>query len=191
MIHGLEAVSNSPAGGVLEPTERNNGLRITLWVAGALIVYAVMALLLLEILFTRTMGVHLDGTESSPHMSDAAEQLKTQPEWELLSDEDDLKGDLCLVLYCPHLERAWDMGGDAMSCESLLQLLNDSGYAVITHRDNYTSEANFELKNCARGGYLAAEATAANGALSVDVRIEREKPAAGRNTFVLRITKQP
>ena len=172
----------------MEPTERKNGLRITLWVSGALLFYAATALLLLEILFTNTMGVHLDGTESAPHMREAAEQLRTQPEWELLSDEEDLKGDFCLVVYCPHLERAWDMRGDALSCESLQQLLTDSGYAVITHRDNFTSDANSELKNCTRGGYLAAEATAANGALSVDVRIERE---AGRMTFVLRITKQP
>ena len=176
----------------MEPKERSNGLRVTLWVAGALIIYAGAALLVLNLLFTSTMGVHLNGTESSPHMRDAAEQLKAHPEWELLSDEEDLEGGFCLVLYCPHLEQAWDMGADAMTCQSLQRLLTDSGYAVITHRDNYTAEANIELKNCTRGGYLAAEATAADGALNVDARIERENPEApDRNTFVLRITKQP
>lgn len=179
-------------GDIMESNEHNNRLRIVLWVGGSLVVLVAGALLLLDLLFTNTMGVHLDGTEASPRMRDAAEQLKAQPGWDLLRDEEVLRGGFCLVLYCPHLEQAWDMGAGATTCQSLRDLLTDSGYAVITHRDTYTPDGNLELENCTRGGYLAAEATAANGSLAIDARIEREHPAApGSYTFILRITKQP
>lgn len=177
-------------GDMMESKEHNNRLHIILWVGGSLVVLVSGALLLLDLLFINNMGVHLDGTEGSPRMRDAAEQLKTQPGWDLLHDEEALKGGFCLALYCPHLEQAWDMGTGAISCQSLHELLTDSGYDVITHRDDSAPDASTELEGCTSGAFLTAEATAANGSLNIDARIERENEVApGSYTFVLRITK--
>jgi hypothetical protein len=66
------------------PSKKKNPRNVLLWWAGILVGLVAAA----ELMSVFTMGVHLNGKEAPPYMRDVAEQLKTEPEWKLVSDSE-------------------------------------------------------------------------------------------------------
>lgn len=175
------------------PRKKTNPRNVLLWWAGILVGLVAAA----ELISVFTMGVHLNGKEAPPYMRDVAEQLKTEPEWKLVSDSETLyTGSYCLVPACPELNQMWDLGMDSISCPELHQLLTDSGYKVITRRSSFTPEANEQAENCTQKTMppaVSSDAEAAGGLLKVEVSVfpPNYDPASKSDHFelTLRVTK--
>jgi hypothetical protein len=178
-------VNNNPYRQPL-PRKKKEPLNVLLWWAGTLGVLVAAA----ELFSVFTMGIHLNGKEAAPYMRDVAEQLKTEPDWRLVSDSETLHtGSYCLVPACPELNQKWDLGMDSISCPELHQLLTDSGYEVITRRSSFTPEANEQAENCAQKAMnaVSSDAEAAGGLVRIEVVVfpPSDHPTSKRKHYEL------
>ena len=137
--------------------------------AALITVVVIAAVVVADLVASIVLGVHLNGAVAGPSSREAAQQLKTQPHWKLLRDESTDHPDYCLIIACSETVQEWNIGYNPLDCSELQALLRDSGYNVVTHRNNYTPEANRELKNCGSGltKSIVAEATTGAGRLNV------------------------
>ena len=171
--------------------KKKNPRNVLPWWAGILVGLVAAA----ELFSVFAMGVHLNGQEAPPYMRAVAEQLKTEPDWKLVSDSETLHtGSYCLVPACPELNQKWDLGMDSISCPELHQLLTDSGYKVITRRSSFTAEANEQAENCTKAmNAVSSDAEAAGGLIEIEVSVfpPSDHPASKREHYelTLRVTK--
>jgi hypothetical protein len=168
------------------PRKKKNPRNVVFWWAGILVGVVSAA----ELISVFTMGVHLNGKEAPPYMRDVAEQLKTEPEWKLVSDSETLHtGSYCLVGACPELNQKWDLGMASISCPELHQLLTDSGYEVITRRSSFTPEANDQAEDCSRSAMnaVSSDAEAAGGLVRIEVVVfpPSDHPTSKREHYEL------
>jgi hypothetical protein len=168
------------------PRKKKNPRNVVFWWAGILVGVVSAA----ELISVFTMGVHLNGTEAPPYMRDVAEQLRTEPEWKLVSDSETLHtGSYCLVGACPELNQKWDLGMASISCPELHQLLTDSGYEVITRRSSFTPEANDQAEDCSRSAMnaVSSDAEAAGGLVRIEVVVfpPSDHPTSKREHYEL------
>jgi hypothetical protein len=153
-----------------QPSPRKMGkLRkaLILW-AGLTVALVAVA----ELAASLTMGIHLNGKESAPYLREAAQKLKTKPEWKLISDDETLHPYSCLVFACPTMRQVWDLGMESVNCPQLHQLLRDSGYEVVTRRPTFTPEANEQAENCTQVlDAVSSDAKAGGGRLDLNATV--------------------
>jgi hypothetical protein len=140
-----------------------------MWIA----LSAVATVIILELLSANTIGFHLTGQDAGPKANEVAKDFKPRHGWKLISEKFDDSPYYCLLGACSENIQTWDVGTEPVTCEELQGVLRDSGFKVFTHRNNYTPEANLELKTCKDTMLpgLTAEADARNGWMHVDASV--------------------